>query len=906
MASFARSSTAGPRGRPGLARANSSTSNSSNSSSGGGGSTGSSAPRRAASSDLNALSLDTDEDFDRLLASYDVPAAIDALRRFLAVEVQTSVTSVVGAGSKQQSAQIKRKFYERFNQILDRIFGNDDVSKHKYGGWMDYSAGVAPLSAAPTASASSGSASSAASSLPLPRNKRMSSSSGIADSASLSPEQADEQRLQSYVASLTASGRALTEFLGYLKEEDAGSIFPFLFKMTHPVEFKVELDLLPEQSKLSIMSRSAFTSVLFTQLLQKPILKQRIDPREPVLLVTIKELFLFYFMRHPASANHQSSAATADASAATSLMGSLSDTFTRPKRRTDFSWRGFFSDGVVSLTRGNPYNVLLLQYLKVFFPDSSKPVQSRFRGKILQFSNLFLHVLIEFWLRQNLIVFASDASNLSSVDSSLLYRAPQRLASPFAAVHTQTTYMAPSDDLLSSLVLTIIHLLSDSFFPASLDAATSTQYSGMAVGSGGGYLTPSITVLRRPLYEFLRLVFSRAPIGLSPAAFFAITDVWLAYIQPWNCRAWSQGQAPVLRRSPSDSGSSSTGSNVDAPAGYTPAWETFVLANYHFYTTLLGAFVERAKELDLTGGDERAIATLDRVLAVFNPDLLALLRQASEFLDKNQPYTIPTTSAPGFSARQTRAKSTDHDGLSPAQGQVLTYYCKALGLECVGVPLHASYHRDAERLFDKLWTDSGFSGASDSTATSVPTRSPRPSGASAMSWFGQSSGESPLDRVSRLSRQLRRVFEISDAYVASTAHARSLSGSASAALEPMFPSRHLRLRHLLTREGIVQLCLGQRVCSPDEVEFIGDPMLRPIRSYEVAMLVRLSYRVSTWLNQQLGLRSPYRGKHYEDNVHVDPVKAATTFRFNLRFLASKPNLVFLGVFVALFYLLLLW
>ncbi|GLD92938.1 hypothetical protein PINS_up001530 [Pythium insidiosum] len=799
---------------------------------------------------------------------------------------------------------------------------------------MDYSAGVAPLSssssslaaasaAGASAAGSSSSSSSVASSLPLPRNKRLSSSSSsstgsAADAASLSPEQADERRLQSYVASLTASGRALTEFLGFLREDDAGSIFPFLFKMTHPVEFKVGLDLLPEQSKLSIMSRSAFTSVLFTQLLQKPILKQRIDPRDPVLLVTIKELFLFYFMRHPASANHQSSAATGDASAArdgapakpTSLMGSLSDTFTRPKRKPDFSWRAFFSDGVVSLTRGNPYNVLLLQYLKVFFPDSSKPVQSRFRGKILQFSNLFLHVLIEFWLRQNLIVFATDASNPSTVDASLLYRAPQRLASPFAAVHTQTTYMAPSDDLLSSLVLTIIHLLSDSFFPASLDAATSSQYSGMVVGSGGGYLTPSVTVLRRPLYEFLRLVFSRAPIGLSPAAFYAITDVWLAYIQPWNCKAWSQGHAPALRRSTSDAGSSSSASPAAAAAagggGYTAAWETFVLANYHFYTTLLGAFVERAKELDLTGGDERAIATLDRVLAVFNPELLALLRQASEFLEKNQPYTIPTS---GFATRQTRAKSaTDHDGLSPAQGQVLTYYCKALGLECIGVPLHASYHRDAERLFDKLWTDSGFSGASDSTASgAVPARSPRPSTTSSMSWFGQPSGESPLDRVSRLSRQLRRVFEISDAYVASTAHARSLAGSATgAALEPMVPSRHLRLRHLLTREGVVQLCLGQRVCSPDEIEFIGDPMLRPIRSYEVAALVRLSFRVSTWLNRQLGLRSPYHGKHFEDNVHVDPVKAATTFRFNLRFLASKPNLVFLSVFLTLFYLLLLW
>ncbi len=830
--------------------------------------------RRSNSTDLTSPNFETDEDFTRLLGSYDIPTAVELLRRYLAMEVQTSV---LASGSKQQSAQVKRKFYERFNQILDRLFGNDAISKQKYGGWLDYSVGV---------SSKSSSSSSNHTSREAALKKRYSAS--LINPAT--PYQEDQLRMASLVESLTTSGRALIDFLGFQKEDEAGSIFQFLFKMTHPVEFKLEMDMLPEQTKLSILSRSAFTSVLFTQLLSKPITKQRMDPRNPVLLVSIKELYLFYFMRHPASATHQTSSVTSEgangdtSTRSSSLMESISDTFTRSKRRADYSWRSFYTNGVVSLTNGNPYNVLLLQYLKVFFPDSNQPIQTRFHGKVLHHSNLFLHILIEFWLRQNLIVFSED-TGLSTSGNELQNRMTPRLVSPFATAHTQTTYMAPSDDLHSSLLLTIIHLLSDSFYPASMNEGTTGStgyYSGMAIGSGGGYLTPSISVMRRPLYEFFRLVFSRAPIGLSPTAFYAITDVWLAYLQPWNCPMWMKSQ---------------TSETMDSSNTYTSKWETFVLANYHFYTTLLGVFIERAKELDLTGSDERSHVILDRVLSVFTPDLLSLLRQAATFFDKNQPYSF------GSYVTKPKVKNMDHEGLNPAQGQILTYYCKALGLESVGVPLHTSYHRDAERVFDKLWSDSGFTG-SEPPLRSPLSKSTSTSSSSSSSWFRQP-GESTFERVHRLSRQLRRVFEISDAYVTSTAHSRSLQ-TYSNGLDDMAPNRHSILHHLLTIRGLLQLRSGDRLCAPDQVAYVGDPMLRPICTFEIPWLVRLSYRFSTWCNDQMGLQNPYQGKHFEDNVYVDPSNAFTSFRFNFRFLASKPNLMFTSAVLFLLYVLLLW
>jgi hypothetical protein len=110
-------------------------------------SAGANASAQRRNADLSYANVGGDDDFGRLLASYDVPLVVDVLRRYLTTETMEVQSSLTGASSKQNSAQIKRQFYERFNQVLDRLFGNNDVSKHKHGGWLDYSVGLAPAAA---------------------------------------------------------------------------------------------------------------------------------------------------------------------------------------------------------------------------------------------------------------------------------------------------------------------------------------------------------------------------------------------------------------------------------------------------------------------------------------------------------------------------------------------------------------------------------------------------------------------------------------------------------------------------------------------------------------------------------------------------------------------------------------
>ncbi|POM73433.1 CorA Metal Ion Transporter (MIT) Family [Phytophthora palmivora] len=849
----------------------------------------------ATSSPSSALTFsESDADFERALSSYDVPVLAEALRRYLASEAQASLSA--GSATKRQSAQLRSVFYERFNQLLDRIFGLDAVSKQKYGGWLDYSAGlgVAPAPGSAPAVAAKKRA----------EQRRERALAGIAT---------DEDEVEDFLTSLTTSGRAIVKLLGGGVRAEDGSVFQFLFRVQHPVEFKLALDMLPEQSKMAIVSGRG-ASLLFTQLLHKPLAKQRLDLRNPELLVSITELYLFYFLRHPASSSHSSGSTTASTSTAgASTASTASSTSAAAKTRLS-SWRMYGKDGVAALTRGNPYNVVLLQYLRVFLPDSNRGVNSRLHRKLLKDSNLFLHILIEFWLRQNLISFSDEPVSASTAAPGVIRPPPpgNMLVSPFASVYTSTSYMAPSDDLLSSLLLTIIHLLADSFFPAPLaeDSTSGSQggAGGMVVGSGGVYLSRNVTMLRPPLYAFFRLVFSRAPIGLSSTAFLAITDVWLAYIQPWHCRSWIESKDPVA--------AAGTATDRDTLPGYTSAWESYVLANYHFYTTLLGAFVERAKELDFSVGDERNLQIVDRVMSVYNADLLALLRRASLHLEKSQPFAMPfsfnrssnfTRTRSGSFGSTSKSKTSVGDALTATQAHVLTFYCKSLGIECTPVPLHDSFHRDAERLFDKLWGAAVSSAATASTISSVHSPADLYQNVSAV--FRASSTKTVdkvAEQVQRISRMLRCVFEISDAYVASTAHSRSSSAATGSSLESFAPSRDKNLPFLLSREGVFQLQHGMRLCSPDMAEYIGDPMLSPICSYEVTWLVRLSYKLSTWLNEQCGFVNPYNGKRLEDNLEVDPASPFVRFRFNFRFLASKVNLGYITAFVLLLYVLYFW
>ena len=171
------------------------------------------------------------------------------------------------------SSENRRRFYMIYSKLLDRIMGEDDESKRNNGGWMTSSAGH--VSAV--------------------RRSSFQRNFGTSKPATYPQTNKDH---------ISPAGTAMVQLLT-ASEEDEGSIFHLLWSMTHPVEFALDIKLLPAPTQLEMTTRSANIPLLYTHLLHKTLSRQVVDPRSPSIMLTIGEYFLFYFLRYPVSRTRQ-------------------------------------------------------------------------------------------------------------------------------------------------------------------------------------------------------------------------------------------------------------------------------------------------------------------------------------------------------------------------------------------------------------------------------------------------------------------------------------------------------------------------------------------------------------------------------------------------------------------------
>ncbi|OQR94638.1 hypothetical protein ACHHYP_01027 [Achlya hypogyna] len=559
------------------------------------------------------------------------------------------------------------------------------------------------------------------------------------------------------------------------------ALYEFVFNISHAVRFRLDLACLPNPAQVEIRNAGSIPPAQ-SKLYATSTLS--INGKNQCLMVPIQTYFLFSLLRYPVSTSKLKRPIAPSGTSA-------------PASATDYWWRSFPTSGLSTLTERHPYNVLLHFYLQTFLPHG--PEKIGFKSSQKQSHELFLQLLIELWLRQNQVVYE-------------------------ASVKVVDQYTPPTDDVLAALLLTVVHVLSDPHIPLLLHPSTHVV------------LKP----LQKPLYDFFQIGFARASPGTNPTSFYMLADVFLAYLQPWQCVQWAATGAA-------------------SPAAYSAAYAPFVLANYLFYTALLGQLVTRARDLDW---DATSLDLLSRALAVYTPELLELLARADASLGQDGP------------------------GLGPAESHVLLRHFSELNLPAAAVPLAGVFRRNGEHLLDKMQYMKDVH----------PHR--RPANTFLTSVFAPAAATESLEaRIDAVGARLRTVLGIPDAYVpvsvVATAPLRSFS---LASLDPA------REGLLLSAAGRRQVAQGLRLCTPDAVAFAGDPMLKPISSYEVPCLVRLLYRVSMALNALLGLENPYDGKETLQEKLGAP--RADAFRVNLRFLAAKANVAWLVVAVIATYLLL--
>lgn len=298
-----------------------------------------------------------------------------------------------------------------------------------------------------------------------------------------------------------------------------------------------------------------------------------------------------------------------------------------------------------------------------------------------------------------------------------------------------------------------------------------------------------------------------------------------------------------------------------APSKYSQKWESYVAANFHFYTVPLSIFIRRAREFDFS---DKLLHYVQRVFRVYSPSLVQFLEI---LIDKPGRYKkilehhndLLGEFCPPLNDKRPGLNESNRK-LTSLQGDMHTL----LEEICIS---HEKKMRE-QGLIEKieLYLENLFGGTMSTDST-----------ISKLIQSGRIIVDFPEDY-----NTLKQSFKGEDANATKVVNIRTFS-----------PERGEY--GLITEQGRVQLVKGYRQCDKLDAVFyeLGDPMYSRVKSYEMARIVQLSIMISEWLNCRLGLIVPTRtqDEYASDEQFLNLLRQRKNrrrilFRFNLRFIAD--------------------
>uniref|UniRef100_J3N4V8 Sphingomyelin phosphodiesterase 4 n=2 Tax=Oryza brachyantha TaxID=4533 RepID=J3N4V8_ORYBR len=240
------------------------------------------------------------------------------------------------------------------------------------------------------------------------------------------------------------------------------------------------------------------------------------------------------------------------------------------------------------------YLKLLYSYLKEFVPSACVPPCSS-GGTLLhrtvsngmdavesfKRAEFFVHTLIQFWL------VGDDFSPLP-VQTCRAYGLPLL---PLQS-HANATLVErpPAPGLGDAVKLFVMYM---NKINACVDIDAPNVFEGISAWketfSGPvGYWNP---LIQRPLYRFLLRTFLFCPMGAEIKNVSQVFSAWIVYMEPWK----AQKEDLDVFDLPPPGGRSlhrvTEGKSKACEAVYTPEWESYVLSNYLFYSSLVVHFL---------------------------------------------------------------------------------------------------------------------------------------------------------------------------------------------------------------------------------------------------------------------------------------------------------------------------
>ncbi|XP_072518460.1 sphingomyelin phosphodiesterase 4 isoform X2 [Salminus brasiliensis] len=347
--------------------------------------------------------------------------------------------------------------------------------------------------------------------------------------------------------------------------------------------------------------------------------------------------------------------------------------------------------------------------------------------------------------------------------------------------------------------------------------------------------------VQQKLYVFLQHCFGHWPLD---ASFRAVLETWLSYIQPWRYTGEKNNHQTDVQ-------------NRNVPE----KWASFVQENLLMYTKLFQGFLNRAMRTDLVNAKNALMVF--RVAKVFaQPNLSEMIQKGEQLflepehvLHHRQPrvFLTPAHSGSFLSSRQpvgTDAVFKVKSHVYSLEGQDCQYK-QMFASELRGVVLKLIQIIAQARQTAKRISDHSAEAAANS---------------SFLSWFGMGSSDpnytfngGEADDMGECFKKthefldkaldyLCQIFRLNSGQLsqlmANLASTEDDGGSKQ--LPDCIPSE---TGLVLTNLGRMQIINGLRRF---EIEYQGDPELQPIRSYENALLVRLLFKVSSFINDRLG------------------------------------------------------
>jgi len=321
------------------------------------------------------------------------------------------------------------------------------------------------------------------------------------------------------------------------------------------------------------------------------------------------------------------------------------------------------------------------------------------------------------------------------------------------------------------------------------------------------------------------------------------------------------------------------------PSKYTPAWETYVAANLHFYLVPLSIFLRRARELEFSKADfQKSMNHVQRVFRVFSPQLVktidALLKVQKEgdgmrkIVEKHEDSLgefCPLRSKEienGMMWNLDMLKDSMHNLLE----EIVLQHRKTIGeqdfFERMGSRIEGLFGEGSkaeEALISKLIK-----------TARVIVKFPN--------------DYEPIPTVKRKDKGMFRGFS----NLTATDNAQDSSNYS--------PEREST--GFITKKGREQILNGTRMCNAMDVNFLGDPMYSRAKSHEIKLLVKWSLVLSNKLNVYFKLDTPRQSKLYGEEVtstaeqlakESEEMNKIGLFRFNLRWVADSRNWVMIYI-----------